>query len=142
MTSREEIWRQYVETYELDVPEELVENELQYIIAEMRHRMQYDTFTGGQPHLFVEMELEQRMDDMRAAALYEAKSDLVMKELLNRHGFTATKEELEAEAAAMAERQRATVDMIKDFFGEDLAMLERDVKERKAMDWVWEQTSK
>ena len=142
MTSREDVWKQYVEAYELDVPEELVENELQYIIAEMRHRMQYDTLTGGQPHLFVEMELEQQMDDMRAAALYEAKSDLVMKELLNRHGFTATKEELEAEAAAMAERQSTTVDMIKGFFGEDLAMLERDVKERKAMDWVWEQTSK
>lgn len=139
MISREDAWKKFVEDYEIEVPEELVENELQYITLEMRHRMQYDTLTGGRPHIFARMELEQQADELRKAAFYEAKSDLVMKALLKQHGFTVTREELEVEAAAMAQRQNSTVEMIKNFFGEDLAMLERDVKERKAVDWVWEQ---
>lgn len=65
-----------------------------------------DTLTGGALHIFPEAELN------------------------------AQRAELEAEAAAMAARQGCTVEMIRGFFGPDLAMLERDVKTKKAEDWI------
>ena len=140
MASREDAWKDFVNQYEIDVPEELVENELNYITLEMKHRMQYDTLTGGGHHFFAQAELDAQADELRQAALFEAKSSLVMKELLAQHDFPVTPQELQEEAQAMAKRQNATVDMIKTFFGEDLSMLARDIKERKAIDWALAQS--
>ncbi len=134
--TREQAWKQFVENYEIDVPENKVLNEMNLIRMDMRHQMQYDMLTGTETHLFPEMELDQQMDEIRKMAVYEVKSELVMKAVLAKQNFTVTREELEAEAIAMAQRQNTTVEMIKGFFGEDLAMLERDVRERKAMAWA------
>lgn len=136
MTSRDDVWRKYVETYPIEVPQERVDSELQFLLLDMRHRMQYDTLTTGALHLNPYEELADQMDDLKAAALHEAKSDLVMKELLARHEFPVTREELEAEAEAMARRQDTTVELIRRFFGEDLSMLERGLREQKAIDWA------
>lgn len=139
MISKEEMWREFVEQYEIDVPEHLVKNEMEYITMEMRHRMRYDTLTGGAPQLFPDVELAAQAEEMRKAAYFEAKSDLVMKAVLAEQNFTVTSEELEAEAVAIAERQNSTLEMVKRFFGEDLVILERAVREQRAMDWVMEQ---
>lgn len=141
MTGRDDAWRKYVEAYPIEVPQEQVDNELQFLLLDMRHRMQYDTLTTGALHLNPYGELEEQMDDMKAAALHEAKSDLVIKDLLARHEFPITREELEAEAVAMAQRQDTTVELIKRFFGEDLSMLERGLREQKAIDWALAQAN-
>ena len=60
-------------------------------------------------------------------------------ELPSRHLGLVTPEELEAEAAAIARRQNTTVAELKRFLGEDLAMLQSDLKKRKAAAWVCEQ---
>ena len=119
---------------------ELVEKEIQYIRLSMRHRMQYDTLSGGGPHLFPEQELADREEEIQKTAYFEVKSGLVLKAVIEEQGFTAARAELEAEAEAMALRQKTTVDMIKTFFGEELSMLERDVKEQKAREWIWKKT--
>lgn len=136
MSDRDAVWRTFVSQYQIHVPEELVENELRYITLEMRHRMQYDALTGGGLHLHPCQELEEQEEELRQAALFEAKSDLVVRDIVARQGFSVTREELEREAEGIAQRQGTTVQMIKDFFGENLAMLERDVKEKKAVDWA------
>lgn len=141
MSSRDETWKRFVEGYDIDVPEDAVENELNYMMLDMRHRMQYDTLTGGGYHFNARAELAEQEEELRALARFEVKSGLVMKALLAERQFAVTQEELEAEAEAMARRQNTTVELIRTFFGGDLAMLERDVKERKAIDWVCEQAN-
>ncbi len=131
MESKEEIWRQFVEAYEIEVPEEKVEEELRYILLEMRHRLQYDTLINHAVHLNPRAEIASREEEYRRLARYEAKSELVMKELLAKWNPSVTKDELLQEARAVAVRQNADADLVKAFFGEDLAMLERDLKERK-----------
>ena len=139
MMSREEIWRSFVDAYDIDVPADAIENELAYLDLAMRHNMQYDRLTGGDMHLFPGREIAAQEDELRAAALFEAKAPLVLKRIIAEQALTATYDELEAEAIAMAERQGSTLEMVKKFFGDDLKMLERDVLERKAIDWACEQ---
>lgn len=139
MAIDEGVWRAFVDAYDIDVPESAIENELVYITLEMKHRMQYDRLSGGGMHLFPDSELESQQAELRAAAVFEAKEPRVLKAIIADRGFTTTPEELEAEAEAMAARQETTVESIKRFFGDDLKMLERDVLERKAMDWACSQ---
>ena len=104
----------------------------------MRHRLQYDTLINHGPHFHAQAELADQEDEYRVLAFYEAKSDLVMKKLLTEWNPAVTRKELEEEAEAVAMRQNSTIDMVKSFFGEDLAMLERDIKERKIKDRILE----
>lgn len=139
MKSRDDLWRRFVEEYDVEVPESAIRNEVEYLKLAMRHNMVYDRLSGGDAHLFPKRELDEQADELRAAVVFEAKAPLVLKAIIAEQGFTATREELEAEAAAMAERQGSTIDMVRRFFGDDLAMLERDVLERKAIDWACDQ---
>ena len=139
MATRDGLWREFVDNYEIDVPESAIENELEYIKLYMKHRMQYDQMSGGGMHLFPQMELAEQEAELREAAVFEAKAPRVLKEIIAQQGITTTQDELEAEAQAMAEREGSTIEMVKRFFGEDYAMLERDVLERKAIDWACEQ---
>ena len=136
MAYDESAWRDFVAAYDIEVPDYAIQREIDYIELQMRHNMQYDTLSGGGSHMFPDQELEQQRDQIRAAALFEAKEPLVLKDLIAKQGFTVTDEELEAEAEAMAKRQGSTVEQLKRFFGEDLRMLERDVMEAKARAWA------
>lgn len=136
MTYDEQAWRAYVDAYEIDVPESAIENELQYITLQMKHNMQYDRLTGGDFHLFPAQELQEQEEDLRAAALFEAKEPRVLKDIIAKQGITVTPEELQVEAEEVAKRQNTTVEALKQFFGEDLAALERDVLSNKARVWA------
>lgn len=138
--NKEEQIRHFVMEYPIEVPEQALENERNYIRMEMRHRMNYDTLTSGRHHFDPEGELEEMKDELEEAAYYEAKYDLVIRDIIARENFSVTREELEEEARAMAQRQNSTLEMIYRFFGKDLAMLEKDVKRRKAEQWICQRT--
>ena len=136
MSYSEERWRAYVLAYDIKVAQEDVEEELYRVRADMKHRMIYAQMTGAETHLFPEMELEEQKDALVEAAIFEVKEPLVLKDLTKRLGITVTPEELLAEGEAIARRQNSTLDEVKRFFGQDLAFLERDVRERKIRDWA------
>ena len=136
MNSKEAIFKKYIMDYDLEVPEEKIQQEYEFIRADMRHRMQYGQMTGESFHLFPEMELREREEELRELALFEAKSELVLKELMKNPEFDVTQEELNKEGERLAKEEGTHLDMIKRFFGDDLKGLERDVKERKIKEWI------
>ena len=136
LVSRDEAWRAYGEAYDIDVPQEAIENELDYIRLDMKHRMQYARLAGGEAYPFPDQELADREGELRAVALFEAKAPRVAKAIIAEQGFEVSPEELEAEAQAVAERQGATMDMMRQFFGNDFSALAHDVLEREAVDWA------
>lgn len=129
-------WHEFVAAYDIEVPKERIEQEYKLVCADIKHRMMYAQMSGGETHLFPDMELAGQEDEIYAAALFEAKEPLVLRDLTKTLGITVTPEELLAEAEAMAKRQGTTVDEIRRFFGQDLALLERDVRENKIRAWA------
>ena len=138
--TKEGAWSAFVEDYDIAVPDERVEEELRVMLTALSHQMQYAVFTTGRDaRLPTAEEQEEQREELRDEAYLAVKEELVLAELLARHDFPVSREELEAEAEAVARRQDVTVEMVRGFFGEDLALLEREIRQRKAMDWVWEQ---
>ena len=60
----------------------------------------------------------------------------MLEKILREQPLPVTREDLEAEAEAIAQRQGTTVEALRRFFEEDLSMLQRDLKQRKAMAWA------
>lgn len=52
-----------------------------------------------------------------------------------------TDQELQDYAEAMARRQNTTMDMVRRFFGDDLALLAGDVRHQKAEEWIYHQVN-
>ena len=135
-TLDEERWRRFVLDYNIDVPQSVIENELALIKLDLRHRMQYDRLSGGDSHLYAARELESQETELLEAATFEAKEPRVLRDLIDRLGIEVSQKELEEEALALAKREGTSLNAVKVFFGDDLAMLERDVREQKARDWA------
>ena len=98
--------------------------------------MQYDRLTGGDAHVSPSQELAEQEEELLQAARFEAKEPRVVQALQQQLQIGVTQEEREAEARALAARERTTVDAVRTFFGEDLAGLAPDVLRRKVIDWA------
>lgn len=136
MSYDENAWRAYVLAYDIEVPQEDVEEELYRIRADMKHRMMYAQMSGAETHRFPEAELAEQTDALMEAAIFEVKETLVLKDLTKKLDIQVTAEELLAEGEAIAQRQNTTLDQVKRFFGQDLGFLERDVRENKIRAWA------
>ena len=131
---RENLWKKAVEAYEIEVPDELVQNEVAYFTAQAKHCLQYEALTGEGNHPFAALEVEEHMDEIREAAYFEAKSELILKTELKANPPAVTAEELQAEAEKLCRQENTTLDFIRRFFGDDLNGLERDLQRRKIME--------
>ncbi|MBQ2693687.1 MAG: hypothetical protein IJO82_04200 [Clostridia bacterium] len=137
--TREQTFRKYIKEYDIEVPEERVQNMYEYFLLQAKHNLQYDTLINGAVHLNKAQELAEMEDEMREAAFFEAKSDLVMKELMKQLEPEVTEEELQAKAEEKCRKDGTTMEMLKMFFGPSLSGLKRDLQEEKVKDYIYEQ---
>ena len=137
--TREQAFRKYIKEYDIEVPEERVQNMYEYFLLQTKHNLQYDTLINGAVHLNKAQELAEMEDEMREAAFFEAKSDLVMKELMKQLEPEVTEEELQAKAEEKCRKDGTTMEMLKMFFGPSLSGLKRDLQEEKVKDYIYEQ---
>ena len=139
--TKEQAFNKFVQLYDIEVPEEQVQNEYEYFLLQAKHNLQYDTLINGVSHIHKGEELAAMEDDLRARAYEEAKTDLVMKELLKKLDPEVTQEELEAKAEEIMKKEGSTLDMIHMFFGKDLSGLKRGIQEDKVKEYILEQVS-
>lgn len=142
MDAREEAVKRFVADYPIQVPEEMVEQEYQDRLLILRHQMAYSRMTGStRMNPLEQMRAQEELkEELRAAAYDAVKEDLVLQDVMEKSDVSVTQEELMAYAQEMAQRQNTTIEMIRRFFGDNLAMLERDVKRQKAVDQICAQT--
>lgn len=139
--TKEQAYNKFVRNYDIEVPEERVQEMYDYFLLQAKHNMQYDTLSTGRVHLNKAAELAELEPELRENAYLEAKSDLVMKEMLKKLDPQVSQEELEAKAQEIMKRENSTLDMIHMFFGKDLAGLKRSVQEDKVKTYILEQVS-
>ncbi len=139
--TKEQAYNKFVKLYDIEVPEERVQEMYEYFLLQAKHNMQYDTMINGNVHLHKREELEAMEPEMREAAYMEAKSDLVMKELLKKLDPEVTEEDLQKKAEEIMRKDNTPLDLLHRFFGKDLAGLKRGVQEDKVKEYILEQLS-
>lgn len=139
--TKEQAFNKFVKLYDIEVPEERVQEMFEYFLLQAKHNMQYDTMINGNVHLNKAGELAAMEDEMREAAYMEAKTDLVMKELIKKLDPEVTEEDLQNKAEEIMKKDNTSLDMVHRFFGQDLAGLKRAVQEDKVKDYILEQVS-
>lgn len=135
----EEKLQQYIEAQCLTVPQDMIENELSLLVTELQCRRRYENLAGGGPLSYSQRELELKMAELRVEAVHSVKTRLVIQQVIKEQHIQVSSEELELEARAIAARKDMPIEMVRGFLGDNFEMLETDLKERKAIEYICNQ---
>lgn len=126
-----------LEANDIEVPQDLLNNEVTMIVTELKHKMKYKNMAPGGHLDFMQDDMAERMEEFRQEAFKLVKTRMVLKGIIEAENFEVTREELEEEAKTISVRQQMPIEIVKDFLGEDLELLKDDLLVRKAIDFVY-----
>jgi trigger factor len=140
MALREKVGEALAELVEDDVPEALVNAEMQERLHDLGLRLQAQ---GMGLEQWLEMSgrsQDQLVDELKATATLSAKVDLALRAVAEAEGIEADEDDLQAEYDAAAERLGLEPKTVRAEFErarQDQA-IRSDIKKRKALDWLVE----
>jgi trigger factor len=137
MLLKEAIIDKLLEANDIEVPQGLIDDEVTMMIIELNQKMKYESLASARYIGFMQDDMADRMEKFKEEAFKLVKTRLVLKGIIDAENFEVTKEELEQEAKAISVRSQMPIEMVKDFFGEDLEPLKDDLMVRKAIDFVY-----
>ena len=132
---REELVLKASENAEADVPQAMIDTELDRMLKEFEQRLQMQ---GMNLELYTQFSRRKRVkEQMKEDAAKRVKSNLTLEAIAQAENLEVTDEEVEAELTKMAEAYNMPVENIKQAIGSTDAMKE-DLKVRKAIDFLVE----
>ena len=134
---KDALMEKILEANDFEVPQALVDNEISMMVLEMNHRMNYERLASGTFISMTPEEMEQRLEEISAEAFTMVKTRMLLRGIIEAENLEVTQEELEEEAQAIALRQKTSIEMVKDFLGEDLGSIRNDLLVRKAIDFIY-----
>ena len=136
----EQIFQALLEKIEFEVPEAMIEGELNGIISETEQAYAQNNTSLEEAGLSKEIMREKYWD----VAEKQARRHLILDKLITQEELDLTEEELDASFQEMAEAMGATADAVKNYFNMDQRQLEyykHTQLEKKAIDLIIEKSS-
>ena len=137
MRMKDAIIDKVLEANNIEVPQDMVDNEVTMMVIELKHKMKYDSMEPGGYCDFMMDDMADRMGKIREEAFNLVKTKMVLKGIIEAENIEVNKEDLEEEAKAISVRQQMPIEMVKGFLGEDLESLKDDLLVRKAIDFIY-----
>lgn len=98
ITNDNNIISKIVKDATVDVPEVLIEREIDYMARNYEQQFRNQGFAGKEVEDLIKSFVEQYKQSAREQAIFNVKADLVLKAIIEKEGIEATEEELNAEA--------------------------------------------
>jgi trigger factor len=125
MLVRDKVLEATAALVESDVPETLVNEEMEHRLHDLHHRLERQGATIPQYLAAIGQEQQEYIDAVRAGSTGAVKADLALRAVVIQEGIEATDEELDAEVGRLAERME-----------EKPAKVRRDLEQRGALEAV------
>ena len=135
---RESLINQASENAEIDIPEVMIENEVDRMLREFEQRIQQQGMTLEMYTQFSGQDEDQLKEQMREDAGKRVQTNLVLEAIYDQEGLEVTDEDVEKEFESMANMYQMEVEQIKQMLGGNVDMLKEDLKFTKAIDFLLE----
>lgn len=127
------------EANDIDIPEILVEDEITSMMQEFDQQLRSQGLDLEKYFEYLQKDPAEFRTELRDDAFRKVKTRMIVSAIAQAEGITVTPEELEADIDMMAAQYKIEPAKIKEMLGaENLAFLEKDIKMRKAMDFVFD----
>jgi len=129
-----------VELVDIEVPEPLVQAELERRAHDLGHRLEQQGATLAQWLAATGRTEEQAVAELREGAVPAVKADLALRALAEAEGIEASEDELAAEIARLATAYQTTPAVLVDNLERagQMGAVRSDVKKSKALEWLVE----
>ncbi|QHS22931.1 trigger factor [Virgibacillus sp. MSP4-1] len=137
---RESLVEQASENAEVDIPNAMVESELDRMLQEFEQRLQMQGMTLDMYQQFSGQGQDELKEQMREDAKKRVQTNLTLEAIAETENLEATEEDINEELENMAKSYQMEVDQIKQALGGNTDMLKDELKLRKAIDFLVEQS--
>ena len=121
---------------EIDIPEVMVENELERMMNEFEQRIQQQGMTLEMYAQFSGQDEAALKEQMKDDAAKRVKTNLVLEAIAVTESLEVTDEDIDEELKSMAEMYSMEVEQLTQMLGGSTDMLKEDLKTKKAIDFL------
>jgi trigger factor len=141
MAIQEKAGEALAELVEVDIPDALVDAEVQNRIQDLAMRLQAQGMDLGQYLAATGNDQEAFVAELRETATQAVKVDLALRAVAEAEDTEVTDEDLDEEFAAIAERVGQKPEQVRKQFerNEQVPLVRSDIRKRKALEWLLEQ---
>ena len=140
MAVREKTANALVELVDEDVPEPLVNSEMQQRLQDFALRLQAQGIAPEQYFQATGQAQDEFVEELRTLAVQGVKADLALRAVADEEGIEATDDDIDAEMEALAERVKEKPAKVRQQLerADQMPAVRSDIKKRKALDWLVE----
>ncbi len=140
MAVRDEAVKALAELVEDDVPEPLVNSEMERRLHDLAHRLEAQGATIQQYLEATGQGQQQLVDDLRGSATDAVKADLALRALAEAEGIDAGDDDIELEITRLAERMEQPVGALRAQLeaADQMPAVRSDIRKAKALEWLME----
>ena len=128
-----------VEANEVEVPQAMVEDEIDRMANELNQQLAYQGLNLNQYLQYTGKDVAAFRDEIRPEAEKAVKTRIILTGIAEAEKLEATAEEIEEEIKVMAAQYDMTADKVKELIGEDnMKFLGKDLKVKKAIEFIYD----
>lgn len=135
---RESLIEQASENTEVEIPESMVNTELDRMLKEFEQRLQQQGMTMDMYFQFSGQDEDALKEQMKEDAQKRVKTNLTLEAIFNAENLEVTDEDVDAELTNMASMYGAEVEQLKQMLGGNADAIKEDLKFKKALDCLVE----
>ncbi|MBE5737309.1 MAG: trigger factor [Clostridiales bacterium] len=133
----DEIIKKVTETSDVEIPDAMIENQIDRMVQEMEYRLQYQGLKLADYLKYMDKSMEDFRKDYAEQAAEYVKSQLVIEAIIEREEIKATDEEVEKRVEEMATAQGKPVpDVKKNINARQLDYIKNDIIIKKFFDFL------
>jgi len=137
---REALITQASDNAEMDVPKAMVDTELEQMVREFEQRLQMQGMTMEMYQQFSGQDEDALKEQMREDAEKRVRTSLTLEAVFNAENLEVTDEDINEEMEKMASMYGVEAEQIKQMLGGNTDTIESDLKMRKAIEFLDEQS--
>ncbi|MFC2948505.1 trigger factor [Virgibacillus sediminis] len=135
---RETLLEKASENADVDIPEVMVETELDQMVREFEQRLQMQGMTMEMYSQFSGQDESALKEQMKEDAEKRVKTNLTLDAIVNAENLEVSEEDVDAELENMASMYGTDKEQLKQMLGGNTNAIEEDLKFRKAIDFLVE----
>ena len=136
-TKEDEAIKKIIEKSEMEIPDAMIESQVQNMIQEFAQRLAQQGLSFDQYMQFSGMTMDKMKEQVRPEALTRIQSSLVLEQIAKEENFEITEDDVNAEIEKMAKAYGMEADKLKEYVGDDeKESMKRDIAIEKAVQFI------
>src|SRR5690625_3085260 len=133
---REKLIEKVTENAEVDIPEAMIDTELDQMMREFEQRLQMQGMTLENYYQFSGQSEDDLKEQMKNDAELRVKTNLTLEAILEAEQLEVTEEDIDAELTEMADMYKLEKDQLVQMLGGNADVLKEDLKIKKAINFI------